>query len=120
MRANLEGLHGRHIARALATAPTSLLSEDFSLNEESEVQRHAFARLVQQHPPTSTHCCTLTITLISAQHPQHVWAVHAGVQEVMSAKAEEKKQLSTATNGNLPWKRRGGATAAGYLSRSLL
>ena len=33
---------------------------------------------------------------------------------------EEKKQLSAATNGNLPWKRRGGATAGGYLSRSLL
>lgn len=33
---------------------------------------------------------------------------------------EEKKQLSAATNGNLPWKRRGGATASGYLSRSLL
>ncbi|KAK9905931.1 hypothetical protein WJX75_009152 [Coccomyxa subellipsoidea] len=33
---------------------------------------------------------------------------------------EEKKQLSASTNGNLPWKRRGGATASGYLSRSLL
>jgi hypothetical protein len=41
-------------------------------------------------------------------------------QEVMAAKEEPKKQLSAATNGNLPWKRRGGATAAGYLSRSLL
>ncbi len=33
---------------------------------------------------------------------------------------KEEKQLSAATNGNLPWKRRGGATAGGYLSRSLL
>ena len=41
------------------------------------------------------------------------------MQEQSQQKAEEK-QLSAATNGNLPWKRRGGATAGGYLSRSLL
>ena len=40
------------------------------------------------------------------------------VQEPLQKK--EEKQLTAATNGNLPWKRRGGATAAGYLSRSLL
>jgi hypothetical protein len=36
------------------------------------------------------------------------------------AKEDKEKKLSAATNGNLPWKRRGGATASGYLSRSLL
>ena len=41
------------------------------------------------------------------------------MQEQTQQKTEEK-QLSAATNGNLPWKRRGGATAGGYLSRSLL
>ena len=40
------------------------------------------------------------------------------VQEPLQKK--EEKQLTAATNGNLPWKRRGGATAGGYLSRSLL
>jgi hypothetical protein len=40
------------------------------------------------------------------------------VQEPVQKK--EEKQLTAATNGNLPWKRRGGATAGGYLSRSLL
>ena len=42
---------------------------------------------------------------------------HLVVQEPVQ---KEEKQLSAATNGNLPWKRRGGATAGGYLSRSLL
>ena len=60
------------------------------------------------------------VLLLCARHAER--DVHAAVraQEVMAAKEEPKKQLSAATNGNLPWKRRGGATAAGYLSRSLL
>ena len=55
----------------------------------------------------SAHC---TVSMQSCVLP---------MQEQTQQKTEEK-QLSAATNGNLPWKRRGGATAGGYLSRSLL
>lgn len=44
----------------------------------------------------------------------------AGKMPEQTQQKTEEKQLSAATNGNLPWKRRGGATAGGYLSRSLL
>ena len=54
-----------------------------------------------------------------AQYEVSVSSRMLPMQEQTQQKTEEK-QLSAATNGNLPWKRRGGATAGGYLSRSLL
>ena len=62
------------------------------------------------------HCQCLCEPRVLGQEWLQVRALW--VQEPLQKK--EEKQLTAATNGNLPWKRRGGATAGGYLSRSLL